>query len=54
MENIMDKQVVIADIHASGRQVEELASSLSEQQLNTVPYPKSWTAAQLLRHLIKS
>jgi hypothetical protein len=50
----MDMQQVITAINESACQVEGLASPLNETQLNTVPYPKSWTAAQLLRHLVKS
>lgn len=32
----------------------QVLSPLSEQQINTAPFPGSWTAAQTTRHIIKS
>ncbi len=32
----------------------QVISPLSEQQINAVPFPGSWTAAQATRHIIKS
>lgn len=50
----MNKHELLAAIDKTAAEIEMLASPLSEAQMNTVPYPDSWTAAQLLRHLIKS
>src|SRR5579872_6028749 len=32
----------------------QVITPVSEQQINTVPFPGSWTAAQATRHIIKS
>jgi uncharacterized protein YndB with AHSA1/START domain len=45
---------VIPAIMVVAMQVVGLARSLDQDEWNTVPYPGSWTPAQLVRHLVKS
>ena len=41
--------VDVVAMHMAG-----LVLPINDEQLNTVPYPKSWTAGQLLQHITKS
>jgi hypothetical protein len=50
----MEKQNVLNSINDTAGQIESYVTPLNEDRLNTVPYQNSWTAAQLLRHLVKS
>jgi DinB superfamily len=50
----MEKQELLAALNDTAAQIESFATPLNEERLNTVPYLDSWTAAQLLRHLVKS
>jgi phage-related protein len=49
-----DKGELLKAIEAEFSQLEVLFSSLSEKSINDVSYKDSWTAAQLLRHIILS
>jgi uncharacterized protein YndB with AHSA1/START domain len=48
------KDETIPAVVVVAMQVLSFIRSLDEKKLNTVPYKGSWTAAQLVRHLIKS
>jgi DinB superfamily len=47
-------QEIIPQLENALEQTISLLGSLSEEQLNTVPFEGSWTAAQVGRHLFKS
>lgn len=49
-----DKKELLTAIDESLSQLLQLLSALDEKGLNTVPYPDSWTAGELLRHVTKS
>lgn len=51
---IVDKNEIVTATNNVVSQLIELISSLDENDINTVPYEGSWTAAQLLRHVSKS
>jgi uncharacterized protein YndB with AHSA1/START domain len=48
------KDEIIPALMVVAMQVIGFIRSLDEEKLNTVPYKGSWTAAQLVRHLLKS
>jgi len=48
------KNEIIPAVMVVAMQVIGLAQSLDEEKWNTIPYKGSWTAAQLVRHLLKS
>jgi hypothetical protein len=50
----MEKQDILAIINETAAEIAGSAAALPEDKLNAVPYQNSWTAAQLLRHLVKS
>ena len=47
-------QSIINQLEAALGDTLQLLSSFSEQEINTVPFEGSWTAAQVCRHLFKS
>jgi hypothetical protein len=49
-----DKKELLTAIDESLSQLLQLTSALDEKGLNTSPYPDSWTAGELLRHVTKS
>jgi hypothetical protein len=49
-----DKNQLVTAIEEVISQLLGLISSVAETQVNTVPYPGSWTAAQVVRHVTKS
>ena len=49
-----DKKEIITAINMVAMQMAGFVMSLNEEQINTVPYKDSWTAAQLIQHIIKS
>lgn len=48
------KKELLTAIDESLSQLLQALSALDEKGLNTVPYPDSWTAGELLRHITKS
>ena len=51
---ILDKNEIVTATNNVVSELIELISSLDENDINTIPYEGSWTAAQLLRHISKS
>ena len=49
-----DKKELITAIHVVLMQLAGFVQSLPEEQINKVPFKNSWTAAQLLAHVLKS
>ncbi|MEO6452453.1 MAG: DinB family protein [Ginsengibacter sp.] len=49
-----DKNELFTAIDEAVSELVSLMSSLDENQINSVPYQDSWTAAQLLTHVTKS
>lgn len=47
-------QDILTAIDVVAMHMAGLVLPLNDEQLNTVPYPKSWTAGQLLQHITKS
>lgn len=52
MESSIKREEVINALKDTGRRYTSLLSSLNEKQLNTVPFEGSWTAGQVVRHII--
>lgn len=50
----MDREELLASIDETVAQLLNLASSLDEKEINTVPFKDSWTAGQLLQHVTKA
>ncbi|SRR5258705_1725530 len=50
----MEKAELLSEIDKTMVGLLDLMSFLDAEKINTVPYPDSWTAAQLLRHVTKS
>lgn len=48
------KAQLISEIDLTGSTLLRLLSSFTEQQLNTVPFEGSWTAAQVAEHIWKA
>jgi hypothetical protein len=48
------KTALVNDIDITGSTLLRLLSSFSEEQLNTVPFEGSWTAAQVAEHIWKA
>jgi len=48
------QQDILTAIDVIAMQMAGLILPLDDKQLNAVPYPKSWTAGQLLQHITKS
>jgi hypothetical protein len=48
------KEELLPAIDEAFSQMLELASTLSEEEVNTIPYKDSWTPGELLRHVSKS
>ena len=48
------KNDLFSEIDKALSELISLMTSLNENQINSVPYTNSWTAAQLLRHVTKS
>lgn len=51
---IIDKTALLRTINEPVTQLVSLISALDENKVNAVPYADSWTAGQLLDHVIKS
>jgi uncharacterized protein YndB with AHSA1/START domain len=49
-----DKKEIITAINVIAIQMAGFVMPLNDEQLNSIPYKNSWTAAQLIRHIIKS
>jgi dihydrofolate reductase len=49
-----DVQELFASLDTATSELVELVSSFSETQINAIPYPGSWTAAQVAEHVTKS
>ena len=49
-----NKSELFMSIEEAVSQLHRLISSLNENKINTIPYKDSWTAGQLIRHVIKS
>jgi uncharacterized protein YndB with AHSA1/START domain len=47
-------QDILTAVDVVAMQMTGLILPLNDEQLNAVPYPKSWTAGQLLQHITKS
>ncbi|MFL5743410.1 MAG: DinB family protein [Niastella sp.] len=45
---------LLQDFEEATNEYLEIVSGLSQDEINTVPYPGSWTAAQVTEHLCKS
>jgi hypothetical protein len=50
----MNKTQLRNELDASLSELYDLFSAVSEEQVNTMPFPGSWTPGQLARHLILS
>ncbi len=50
----MEINVLSTEIRKTCAEFLELISSLTETQINTIPFAKSWTAAQVATHVTKS
>src|SRR6476661_2159568 len=50
----LDTKELFASLDESATQFQQLISSLSDGEINSVPFKNSWTAAQLTDHVIKS
>lgn len=49
----LDQATLLSSLDETGSQLEELLSSLDDNELNIVPYEGSWTAGMLYRHITK-
>jgi DinB superfamily len=54
MMQVDPTQTLLASIDVAAAELLGLISPLSEEQLNTIPFKDSWTAAQLATHVTKS
>ncbi len=48
------KKELITAINVIAMQMAGFVTPLSDEQINSIPYKNRWTAAQLIRHIIKS
>lgn len=48
------RQELLRDVTSTGDTLQQLLRSFSEEQLNTVPFEGSWTAAQVASHICKA
>lgn len=42
------------ELAATGRELQQVLSSFSPEQINTIPFEGSWTAGQVAEHVLKS
>ena len=49
---IQEKNQLLSDIEVSITQVLSLAATLDNKTLNKIPYEGSWTAGQLIQHIV--
>jgi uncharacterized protein YndB with AHSA1/START domain len=54
VKDTSDKKEIITAINVVAMQMAGFVMSMTEGEMNTVPYTNSWTAAQLLTHIVKS
>lgn len=45
---------LLLEFEAATNAIIEKVAALSQSEINTVPFPGSWTAAQVIEHLVKS
>jgi hypothetical protein len=50
----MIKKEILKEWTETAEQLLELISPAHEKELNAIPFPESWTAAQVAEHLLKS
>ena len=50
----MNKEEIIVQINKTYERLTNLIISFSQEEINTVPFPDSWTAAQVIVHVTKS
>ena len=50
----MNKNEIVARINETYERLMNLIISFSQEEINTVPYKDSWTAAQVILHVTKS
>lgn len=48
------RQELLRDVTSTGDRLQQLLNSFNEEQLNTVPFEGSWTAAQVASHICKA
>ncbi len=49
-----DKKELLAAIEEAVNNYQDLLASLDDNNINSIPYPGSWTAGQLVQHVTKS
>lgn len=49
----LDQATLLSSLDEAGSHLQELLSSLDDNELNAIPYEGSWTAGMLYRHIIK-
>lgn len=50
----MERKELLSQINSNSEELAGLLSSLNQAEINTVPFEGSWTARQLVKHVIKS
>ena len=53
-QTVIDQQQLSSSFGSTTHELLQLLTSFDQQQINTVPYAGSWTAAQVGEHLFKS
>ncbi len=53
-KEVLTKEELFTATDDAVAQLTQLLLSLDENEINTVPYPESWTAGELVRHVTKS
>ncbi|SEW39554.1 DinB family protein [Chitinophaga arvensicola] len=48
------RQALLQEVNATGDTLQQLLTSFSDEQLNTIPFEGSWTAAQVADHICKA
>lgn len=48
------REELLAEVTSTGDKLTRLLSSFTEEQMNTVPFEGSWTAAQVASHICKA